>query len=150
MSKRDEVTEPSMEIQAAVEFIRQSVSDIQPVVGIVLGSGLGSLVDTMEIDAAIHYAEIPKFPTSTVDGHAGRLVLGTLAGVPIAVMQGRVHLYEGYSPKQVVFPTRVLVRLGAGSLVITNAAGCLNEHFRAKEIMMISDHINLSSTNPLI
>jgi purine-nucleoside phosphorylase len=150
MNKRDEMTETSMEIQAAVEFIRQAVSDVEPAVGIVLGSGLGALVDEMEIDAAINYAEIPKFPASTVDGHLGRLVLGTLSGVPVAVMQGRVHMYEGYSAKQVVFPTRVLVRLGAESLVITNAAGCLNDRFRAREIMLISDHLNLSGTNPLI
>jgi purine-nucleoside phosphorylase len=121
-----------------------------PRVGIVLGSGLGALVDAIEIDGAVAYAEIPGFPSSTVEGHAGRLVLGTLCGVPVAAMQGRVHLYEGYSARAVVFPTRVLVRLGAKSLVITNAAGCLNRKFRAKEIMLISDHLNLTGTNPLL
>src|SRR5256885_742045 len=129
MTKRDDITGPSMEIQAAVELIRQSVSDVEPVVGIVLGSGLGALVDAIEIDGSISYSDIPNFPTSTVEGHAGRLVLGTLNGVRVAVMQGRVHIYEGYSAKQAVFPTRVLIRLGAESLVITNAAGCLNTKF---------------------
>jgi purine-nucleoside phosphorylase len=149
MMTRREVTEPSMEIQSAVEHIRQAISDVEPVVGIVLGSGLGALVDTMEIDGAVSYSEIPNFPSSTVEGHAGRLVLGTLSGVPVAVMQGRVHLYEGYSARQVVFPTRVLVRLGAERLVITNAAGCLNSKFKVPELMLISDHLNLSGTSPL-
>lgn len=149
MSKT-ELTEPSMEIQRAVEFIRTRIADVTPSVGIVLGSGLGAVVDAMKVDAAAPYSEIPGFPTSTVAGHAGRLVLGTLNGVPVAAMQGRVHLYEGYSASQVVFPTRVLVRLGAEKLVITNAAGSVNERFRARELMLISDHLNLSGTSPLL
>ncbi|MCK6552405.1 purine-nucleoside phosphorylase [Myxococcota bacterium] len=136
--------------QRAVDFIRDRVSSVAPRVGIVLGSGLGALVDAIQIAGAISYGEIPGFPPSTVEGHAGRLVLGHLAGVPVAVMQGRVHLYEGYAAREVVFPTRVLVRLGATRLVITNAAGCLNTAFKAREIMMLSDHLNLQGTSALL
>jgi purine-nucleoside phosphorylase len=145
-----ETPDPSMQIQSAVELVRNTISELVPRVGIVLGSGLGALVDALKIEATVAYADIPCFPTSTVDGHAGRLVLGNLAGVPVAVMQGRVHLYEGYSAGQVVFPTRVLVRLGASSLVITNAAGSVNPRFSGKELMLISDHLNLSGANPLL
>lgn len=139
----------SQMFQRAVDFIRDRVSTVAPRVGIVLGSGLGALVDAIQVDGAISYGEIPGFPASTVEGHAGRLVLGRLEGVPVAVMQGRVHLYEGYPAREVVFPTRVLVRLGASRLVITNAAGCLNTAFKAREIMMISDHLNLQGTSAL-
>jgi purine-nucleoside phosphorylase len=146
---KPEIVEPSMEIQSAVDHIRDAVSDVTPSVGIVLGSGLGALVDAMKVDGAAPYAEIPCFPTSTVDGHAGRLLLGTLGGVRVAVMQGRVHLYEGYTASEVVFPARTLVRLGASSLILTNAAGSVNPEFRGKEIMLISDHLNLTGANPL-
>lgn len=134
----------------AVEHIRREVSSVVPEIGIVLGSGLGAFVDAIDVSGSIPYSEVPGFPRSTVEGHAGRLVLGHLGGVPVAVMQGRVHLYEGYPAREVVFPTRVLVRLGARSLIVTNAAGCLNTRFAAKEIMLISDHLNLTGTNPLL
>lgn len=137
-------------MQNTIEYIQKNVSSLKPRVGIVLGSGLGGLVDAMKIDGSAPYSEIPGFMSSTVSGHAGRLVLGTLEGVPVAVMQGRVHLYEGYPVSSVVYPARVLVRLGANPLLITNAAGCLNVDFQARELMLISDHLNLTGTNPLL
>lgn len=143
-------TDSSMAVQSAVELIRNLLGGIEPKIGIVLGSGLGMLADAVEIHEAISYADIPRFPTSTVEGHAGRLILGVLEGVPVAVMQGRVHMYEGYAASEVVFPARVLVRLGASNLVITNSAGCLNPKFHDKEIMLISDHLNLTGMNPLV
>jgi purine-nucleoside phosphorylase len=137
-------------MKETIEYIQKNVSSLRPKAGLVLGSGLGAFVDAMKIDGSAPYSEIPGFRTSTVSGHAGRLVLGTLEGVPLAVMQGRVHLYEGYPVHDVVYPARVLVRLGANPLLITNAAGCLNLDFRAREIMLITDHLNLTGTNPLL
>src|SRR5687768_7145044 len=135
-------------MRETIEYIQKNVSALRPRVGIVLGSGLGALVDAIDIAGAAPYSEIPGFAKSTVSGHAGRLVLGTLEGVPVAVMQGRVHLYEGYPAAAVVYPTRVLIALGANPLVITNAAGCLNTNFGPRELMLISDHLNLTGTNP--
>jgi purine-nucleoside phosphorylase len=140
----------SIHIQRAVDHVRANISPLVPRVGIVLGSGLGALVDQVQVEGAAPYSAIPQFPASTVDGHAGKLVLGKLNGVPVAVMQGRVHMYEGYPPQSVVFPTRVLVRLGAQILIVTNASGCLNPKFKPREIMLISDHLNLTGTNPLL
>lgn len=137
-------------MQQTIDYIQKNVSSLKPKAGIVLGSGLGALVDAMKVDGSAPYSEIPGFRSSTVSGHAGRLVLGTLEGVPVAVMQGRVHLYEGYPVSDVVYPARVLVRLGANPLLITNAAGCLNRDFQAKEIMLLTDHLNLTGTNPLL
>lgn len=139
----------SVAIGRAVDFIRQSISPLVPRVGIVLGSGLGALVDVVDTEAVVPYGDIPGFPRSTVEGHSGKLVLGTLGGLPVAVMAGRVHLYEGYSPQAVVFPVRVLVRLGASTLIVTNAAGSVNPEFDEREIMLISDHLNMTGTNPL-
>lgn len=139
----------SLVIQRAVDAIREAVPDAQPTVGIVLGSGLGGLVDGMEVIGTVPYRNIPGFPSSTVEGHAGRLVIGKLGGLTLAAMQGRVHLYEGYSPAEVVFPIRVLVRLGASRLIVTNAAGGVNPDFDEKEIMLITDQLNLSGSNPL-
>jgi purine-nucleoside phosphorylase len=122
----------------------------RPSVGLVLGSGLGAFADTLAEATAIPYADIPHFPTSTAVGHKGELVLGLAAGVPVAVMAGRVHFYEGYTPAQVVFPVRVLGRLGVGTLILTNAAGGIGEGFRPGDLMVIADHLNLTGTNPLV
>lgn len=147
MSKKAET--PSEGIEVAAKWIRDNLGGPTPRAGIVLGSGLGGLVDAMKVEAAAPYGEIPGFAKSTVEGHDGRLVIGTLGDVPVAVMQGRIHLYEGYPASQVVFPARVLVRLGADTLVVTNAAGSVNPEYSAKEIMLISDHLNMTGTNPL-
>lgn len=139
----------SLVIEHAVAAIREAVPGAQPRLGIVLGSGLGGLVDGIEVAGTVDYSDIPGFRTSTVEGHAGRMVIGTLEGTPIVAMQGRVHLYEGYPASEVVFPIRVMVRLGAERLIVTNAAGGVNPDFDEKEIMLISDHLNLTGTNPL-
>lgn len=136
-------------IMSAVSVIRERCS-IQPKVGIILGSGLGAFADSLENKTVIPYSEIPNFPTSSVAGHAGRLVIGMLAGEPIVAMQGRVHMYEGYTPQEVAFPARVLCSLGISSLVVTNAAGGINGSFKAGDLMLISDHVNLSGRNPLV
>jgi purine-nucleoside phosphorylase len=122
-------------------------------VGLVLGSGLGPLADQIEQADMIPYAEIPHFPTSTVAGHAGRLVLGVLGGAPVCAMQGRFHFYEGYSLQQVTFPIRVMRRLGVRTLILTNAAGGVKTTFEVGDLMLIEDHINLvgmSGHHPLI
>jgi purine-nucleoside phosphorylase len=124
-----------------------------PQVAIILGSGLGALADEVEAVASIPYSDIPGFEPSSVVGHAGRLVAGTLAGTQVLVMQGRLHYYEGYSLQQVTFPVRVLRALGAQTLIVTNAAGGLNPGFRAGDFMLITDHINMlgwGGQNPLI
>jgi purine-nucleoside phosphorylase len=119
-------------------------------VAVVLGSGLGSFADRVEQPIAIPYTDIPHFPRPTVEGHSGRLVVGTVAGTPVAVMQGRVHGYEGYSPEEVTFPTRVLGRLGIGTLIVTNAAGGVRLDLHQGQLVLLSDHINLSGRNPLV
>lgn len=118
--------------------------------GVVLGSGLGGLADRVEGAVAIPYAELPGFPRSTAVGHAGRLVLGELFGQPACVLQGRFHLYEGWSPQQAALPVRLMWALGARSMVVTNAAGGLNPSYRVGDLMRIDDHINLMFKNPLV
>jgi len=132
--------------QTAVSYIRSKTS-LEPKLAIILGSGLGSFASQVADAITIPYAEIPNFPQSTVAGHSGKLVLGTIGGVPIAVMQGRVHAYEGYTMAQVTFPTRVLGLLGAKKLIVTNAAGGINTRYGQGAIVALSDHINLSGTN---
>jgi purine-nucleoside phosphorylase len=125
----------------------------QPAIGLVLGSGLGPLAEQIEEADRLPYAEIPHFPTSTVPGHSGRLVIGTLAGAQVCVMQGRFHFYEGYSQTQVTLPIRVMQRLGIRTLILTNAAGGVNRTFQVGDMMLIEDHINLvgmAGHNPLI
>ncbi len=141
---------PKSELSVAADFIRAQRPDFQPSLGLVLGSGLGGVVDAITILEAIPYEQIPSFPRSTVEGHQGRLVLGTLEGVAVAVMQGRVHLYEGYPPQQVIFPVRVLSALGVKTLIVTNAAGSVNPVFEAMELMVLRDHLNLTGTNGLL
>ncbi|MDR0966202.1 MAG: purine-nucleoside phosphorylase [Myxococcales bacterium] len=135
-------------IQATVAAVRERCS-LQPKVGIILGSGLGAFADSLQDKVAISYGELPNFPISSVAGHAGRLVIGTLGDAPIVAMQGRVHMYEGYTPQEVAFPARVLCALGINSLVVTNAAGGINGSFKAGDLMLINDHVNLTCRNPL-
>jgi len=122
---------------------------LRPATGVVLGSGLGAFADALEEAVAVPFAEIPHFPASTVVGHSGALVVGRCRGVPIAVLKGRVHFYEGYRLDEVVFPVRALGRLGVKTLVLTNAAGAINAAFAPGELMVIEDHINLLG-NPLL
>ncbi len=135
----------------AAAAIRERTT-LRPRVGLILGSGLNSLAESVADGVTLPYGDIPHFPVSTVEGHVGRLVIGHLEGQPVIVMQGRVHYYEGYSMAQVAFPVRVMQVLGIEVLIITNAAGGLNPEFRAGEVMLISDHINLigmGGLNPL-
>jgi purine-nucleoside phosphorylase len=136
-------------LDGAVERIRDE-SELEPRVGVVLGSGLGGLADEVEARVEIPYSEIPDWPVSTAIGHAGVLVLGTIAGVPVALMRGRAHLYEGIGAERVVFGVRVLGRLGVRSLVVTNASGGINPDFRPGQLVLISDHVNLQGTSALV
>jgi len=133
----------------ALNHIQQQ-TDSRPDYVIILGTGLGRLVDQMDIKTSISYADIPHFPTSTVESHAGRLLFGYLAGKKVVAMQGRFHYYEGYSMQQIVFPLRVLNALGADTLFVSNAAGGMNPTYKRGEVMCIVDHINLLGDNPLI
>ncbi len=123
---------------------------LRPRIGLVLGSGLGGFADELADATRIPYAEIPSFPRSTAIGHAGEMVIGTSNGVAVAAMSGRVHLYEGYSPKEVVFPVRVFARMGIRALVLTNAAGGINLEYRQGALVVIKDHMNLQGQNPLV
>lgn len=138
------------QIQEAAEWIRERLDGLVPQIGLVLGSGLGDMANQVEAPLTIAYNEIPHFPVSTVEGHAGQFVIGTLEGKSVIVMQGRFHYYEGYSMKKVVFPIYVMKQLGVQSLVITNAAGGMNREFQAGDLMLISDHLNMTGDNPLI
>jgi purine-nucleoside phosphorylase len=140
------MTDLYQQAQAAANFIRSSTT-IEPRLGLILGSGLGDFARQVENAVAIPYSEVPHFPQSTVEGHSGRLVLGTISGVPVAVMQGRVHAYEGYLMDQVSFPVRVLGLLGVKRLIVTNAAGGINTGYGQGAIVAISDHINLTGSN---
>lgn len=123
---------------------------LRPRIGLVLGSGLGAFADELSDAIRIHYSQIPGFPRSTAVGHPGQLVIGNAMGIAVAVMQGRVHLYEGYSAAEVAFPTRVLGRMGIRALILTNAAGGINLEFKQGALVIISDHINLQGQNPLL
>jgi len=124
-------------------------TSLRPRIGLVLGSGLGGFADSLTDAARIPFAEIPAFPRSTAIGHAGQMVIGKAGAVPVAVMQGRVHLYEGYSAQQVAFPTRVFGRMGIRAVILTNAAGGINLNYQRGALVLIRDHINLQGTNPL-
>lgn len=131
----------------------QARTPLKPAVALILGSGLGSLAEEIRDATGIPYEEIPHFARSTVPGHAGRLLIGTLEDVPVVVMQGRLHFYEGYSPQVITFPVRVMHMLGAQTLLVTNAAGGVNPTYRPGDFMLIRDHINipgLAGVNPLI
>jgi purine-nucleoside phosphorylase len=131
---------------AAAEYVR-SMHKPEPRLAIILGSGLGNFAAQVEDATTIEYANIPNWPLSTVEGHSGKLVLGTIGGVSVAVMQGRVHAYEGYSMNEVTFPMRVLGLLGCTALIVTNAAGGINKSYGEGTLVAISDHINLTGTN---
>jgi purine-nucleoside phosphorylase len=137
-----------VETERAATLIRER-TPLRPKIAIVLGTGLGSFAGHLTEAVAIPYSEIPHFPRSTVEGHAGQMVIGSFAGTPLAVMQGRVHAYEGYTPQQVIFPTRVLGRLGIGTLVVTNAAGAIRTDLAPGQLVLITDHINFTGNNPL-
>jgi purine-nucleoside phosphorylase len=137
------------EIEEARAFVAARAA-LEPEVGIVLGTGLGQFASAMRDTVVIPYADIPHFPHTKVESHAGDLVLGTLGGRPTAVLSGRAHYYEGWSMRQVTFPVRVLRALGADTLVVTNAAGGMNPHYEAADIVAVVDHINLMGDNPLI
>jgi purine-nucleoside phosphorylase len=143
---------PSQEFhraEAASKFILAKTK-LRPQIGLVLGSGLGAFANEIAGAARIDYKTIPHFPRSTAIGHAGRLVIGKVAEVPAAIMQGRVHFYEGYSLREVIFPMRVMARMGVRAVVITNAAGGINTNFKQGCLVVLRDHINLQGTNPLI
>lgn len=135
-------------INQTAEYLRSRVSDM-PDTAIILGTGLGALVDHIDDKMFIPYTEIPNFPVSTVEGHSGNLIFGTLGGKRVIAMQGRFHYYEGYDMKQVTFPVRVFRALGVDTLFVSNAAGGMNREFRVGDVMVITDHINLFPENPL-
>jgi purine-nucleoside phosphorylase len=136
-------------LREAVDYIQSQVT-LKPRIGIILGTGLGSLVDGIDMAGSVDYAKIPHFPVSTVESHQGRLLFGHLRGKPVVCMQGRFHYYEGYSFKQIAFPVRVMKALGIETLIVSNAAGGMNPNFKAGDIMLIKDHINFFPGNPLI
>jgi purine-nucleoside phosphorylase len=136
-------------IRETVDSIRSCCSQ-QPVLGLILGSGLGAFAESIPERIVIPFNNLPGFPFSTVPGHSGSLVIGTVEGVPVAALQGRVHLYEGYSAAEVVYPARVLGCLGIRQLIVTNAAGGINTEFRPGDLMLITDHINMTGFNPLV
>ncbi len=141
------------QVSEAAKFLRSRlISDgdaLRPRLGVVLGSGLGAVADAVDNPLVISYAEIPHFPQSTVEGHSGRIVAGTLGGLPVIIMQGRVHFYEGYTPAQVTFPMRVLGVLGLRAVILTNAAGGIQSGYRIGQLVALSDHINFMGWNPL-
>jgi purine-nucleoside phosphorylase len=138
------------QLQNATDYLIQQTNSFVPVYGIILGTGLGALVNEIDIQYSIPYDEIPHFPVSTVESHSGKLIFGQIADRPVVVMQGRFHYYEGYSMEQVVFPVRIMKMLGIQKLFVSNAAGGLNPEFNTSDLMVITDHINLQPTNPLI
>lgn len=137
------------EIKKAAEYIRAAVNDFEPETGIILGTGLGGFADRIETLFSLDYKDIPGFPVSTVEGHAGRLIFGRVEGRNVVAMQGRFHYYEGYTMQQVTFPVRVMKLLGIKRLFVSNASGGVNPAFRTGDLMIITDHINLMP-NPLI
>lgn len=142
-----------LELYNQIEEAKAAISkvwDRQPHAGVILGTGLGSLVENIDVEASLDYEQIPNFPKSTATSHRGRLVCGTLEGLPVMAMEGRFHMYEGYSLKQITLPVRVMRAMGAGLLVVSNACGGMNPNYECGDIMVIDDHINLLGDNPLI
>lgn len=135
-------------IRQTADFIRQRVEEM-PEIAIILGTGLGDLVNHIDVDVELAYSDIPNFPVSTVEGHSGKLIFGVLGGKKVIAMQGRFHYYEGYDMKQVTFPVRVMKELGIKTLFVSNAAGGMNKEFKVGDVMIITDHINLFPENPL-
>lgn len=137
------------QVEAAAEVVRHR-SNLRPNLGVILGTGLGRLAEEIDVEVSIPYDEIPSFPVSTVESHVGRLLIGRLKGIPVFAMQGRFHLYEGYTARQVTFPVRVMGVLGVQTLLISNAAGGMNPIYRKGDLMLFTDHINLQPDNPLV
>ncbi|KAA6459716.1 purine-nucleoside phosphorylase [Acidobacteria bacterium AB60] len=137
------------QVSEAAAHLRQALAGRAPRIGIVLGSGLGAVADAVQDAVAIPYGQIPNFPQSTVEGHSGRMICGTLGGTAVMVMQGRVHAYEGYSPAEVTFPMRVLGALGIRAVVLTNAAGGIQQGYSIGQLVALADHINFMGWNPL-
>ena len=138
------------EVNEAAEFLRAKLGRLRPRIGIVLGSGLGAAAEAVRNAVIVAYDEIPHFPKSTVEGHSGRLVAGTLGGAQVVVMQGRVHFYEGYSAQDITFPMRVMGALGIRAVILTNAAGGIAQGLRIGQLVVIADHINMMGWNPLV
>ncbi|WP_454191877.1 purine-nucleoside phosphorylase [Paenibacillus sp. Marseille-Q7038] len=143
-------TDYGARIEEAAAYIKQKLGKYAPKVGLVLGSGLGDLGDQIEDAVYIPYNEVPHFPESTVAGHAGRFVIGQLEGKDVVIMQGRFHYYEGYDMRTVVLPVYVMAQIGVETLMLTNAAGGMNRGFKAGDLMLITDHLNMTGANPLI
>ncbi|MGL5353377.1 MAG: purine-nucleoside phosphorylase [Clostridium sp.] len=139
----------SKQLNIASKYIMEKTK-YKPEIGLILGSGLGSLADSIENPEFYPYEDLPHFPTSTVEGHAGRLVIGMLNGKCVVAMQGRFHYYEGYSLNEVTFPVRVMKLIGVSKLIVTNAAGSINVNYKPGDLMVITDHLNFSGNNPLI
>jgi len=137
-------------IQHTTAYIKSRIGDFVPEVGIILGTGLGGLVNEIEVEKQLMYSNIPDFPISTLEFHSGKLIFGKLNGVNVVAMQGRLHFYEGYTMQQITFPVRVLKMLGIKTLFVSNASGSLNPDFKKGDLMVIEDHINLQPNNPLI
>lgn len=137
-------------IQFTANFLNDRTANFNPEIGIILGTGLGGLVNDIEVKYTIPYQDIPNFPVSTVEGHSGKLMIGYLGGKAVMAMQGRFHFYEGYSMQELTFPVRVMKAMGIHTLCVSNASGGVNPKFEIGEIMLITDHINLFPTNPLI
>src|ERR1700685_2419517 len=143
------MTDPFTQAESAAQLLLTKTS-LRPRIALVLGSGLGGFADSLTDVARIPYAEIPAFPRSTAIGHAGRMVIGNAGGIPVAAMQGRVHLYEGYSAQEITFPLRVFARMGIRAVILTNAAGGINLSYSQGALVVIRDHINLQGANPLV
>jgi purine-nucleoside phosphorylase len=136
-------------VSETADFLRTRLESL-PAIGILTGTGLADSVRSIQVRDVFLYSDLPHFPISTVPGHPGKLIFGSINERAVMIMQGRVHLYEGYSPREVTFPIRVMQQLGIGHLIVTNAAGGLNSDFHAGDIMCIRDHVNLSGANPLV
>src|SRR4051812_31111022 len=136
-------------IQNTTNYIKSRIGDFVPEAGIILGTGLGGLVNEIEVEKQLMYSNIPDFPMSTLEFHSGKLIFGMLAGKKVVAMQGRLHYYEGYTMQQITFPVKVMKMLGIKSLFVSNASGSLNPDFRKGDLMIITDHINLQPDNPL-
>jgi purine-nucleoside phosphorylase len=138
------------QVVQAAKFLRGKLGKLTPSVGVVLGSGLGAVANSVTETVIVPYRDIPHFPQSTVEGHSGRVVAGRIGGTPVIILQGRVHFYEGYSPAQVTFPMRVLGALGIKAVVLTNASGGIVDSYEPGQLVAIADHINLMGWNPLV
>ena len=143
----DDQTRP---IREAADALRQRLGDAPARIGLILGTGLGRLADEIDVRESIPYDQIPHMPLSTVESHDGRLLAGTLRGVPVLAMQGRFHLYEGYTAQEITRPVRIMAALGVETLLISNAAGGMNPLYRRADLMLLTDHINLQGANPLV